>query len=182
MVYIFLADGFEEIEALCPYDLMLRAGIKVKTVSVNPSAAVKGTHDVVVHADITADSLDYDVSSLELIMLPGGTPGAFNLEGDERVQKYITLAESNNKYIAAICAAPMILGKRGLLKGKNAVCYPSFEKYLEGAHISKQGVVCDGNIITAKGMGVSFDFGLKLISVLRGVETMNKVKEATMAI
>lgn len=180
MFYIFLADGFEEIEALCPYDLLLRAGIDVKTVSVNDTTAVTGTHNIVVHADMITDdiSLDDDISG---IMLPGGMPGASNLEANETVQAFLTKAANEDKLIAAICAAPYVLGNRGLLKDKEATCFPGFEGYLEGAYISDEKVVRDKNIITAKGMGAAFDLGIEMISYFKGEEFALGIKSKTQA-
>lgn len=180
MFYIFLADGFEEIEALCPYDLLLRGGVEVKTVSINPTTAVTGTHNIAVHADMTIAeiSLDDEISG---IMLPGGMPGASNLEANDTVQAFITKAASEDKLIAAICAAPYILGNRGLLEGKEATCFPGFEGYLEGAYISDEKVVRDDNIITAKGMGAAFDLGIEMIKYFKGEELALDIKAKTQA-
>ena len=180
MYYIFLADGFEEIEALCPYDLLLRAGIEAKTVSINETTAVTGTHNIIVHADMTAAdiSLDDDISG---IMLPGGMPGASNLEANETVQAFITKAYEEDKLISAICAAPFVLGNRGLLRGKNATCFPGFEDKLDGACCTGERVVTDGNIITAKGMGAAFDLGIEIIKYFKGEAFALSVKAKTQA-
>lgn len=180
MVYIFLADGFEEIEALCPLDLLIRAEISVKTVSVSEDKIVKGCHDISVYADMTKCELDPAIEP-EMVVLPGGRGGAFKLDSDETVKKYITETNERGGFIAAVCAAPMVLGNMGLLNGKEAVCYPGFEQYLTGAKISANKVVRDGNIITGKGMGVSLDFGLKLIEALKGSECAEKIKGSVMA-
>lgn len=180
MIYMFLADGFEEIEALCPLDLMLRAELDVKTVSVSETRIVKGAHDIEVFADTILSELDPSVKP-EMVILPGGKAGAFTLDANEKVIKYITDTNARGGFVAAICAAPMILGNLGLLEGKEAICYPGFEKYLKGAKISAEKVVQDGNIITAKGMGVSLQFGLKLIEVLKGADIADKIKESVMA-
>ena len=130
MVYMFLATGFEEVEALAPLDLLRRAGVEIKTVGVG-SKTIVGSHSIPVVTDMT-DS-EYCDESPEMIILPGGMPGTLNLDASETVHKAIKTAVANDAYVCAICAAPMILGKLGLLKGKNAVCYPGFEKDLEGA-------------------------------------------------
>ena len=134
MVYLFLADGFEEIEALTPVDLLRRAGVSVKTVGVT-GKCVTGSHKIKVEADVTIDEAIRDLSDasveLEMIVLPGGMPGAKNLDESEGVDRFIKEALSRDAYLAAICAAPMVYGKRGLLEGRDATCYPGFEKYLE---------------------------------------------------
>lgn len=180
MIYMFLADGFEEIEALCPLDLLLRAELDIKTVSVTGDKVVSGAHDIKVIADTTIEMLDPNIDP-EMIILPGGKVGAFTLNDNEIVRKYIIDTNNRGGYIAAICAAPMILGNLGLLNGKEAICYPGFESYLTGAVISEDKVVRDGNIITGKGMGVSLQFGLKLIEVLIDKDAANKIKESVMA-
>jgi len=177
---MFLADGFEEIEALCPLDLLLRAEVEIKTVSVMGNLIVNGAHNIKVIADTLIEELDPAVLP-EMVILPGGRNGAFKLDAHEKVKKYILGTHERNGYIAAICAAPLVLGNLGLLKGKNAVCYPGFESYLTGAVISEEKVVRDGNIITGKGMGVSQQFGLKLIETLKNADTANKIKESIMA-
>jgi 4-methyl-5(b-hydroxyethyl)-thiazole monophosphate biosynthesis len=180
MVYIFLAEGFEEIEALCPYDLLLRAGIDAFTVSITDNIFVTGGHNITVKADKTIAELDSAVIP-DMVFLPGGLKGAANLDASDKVKEYILKAYDNNKYIAAICAAPYIIGKMNLLAGKNAVCYPGYENDLKGAVISAAKVVRDGNFITGKGMGVSLQFGLKLVEILKDAETAEKIKLSVMA-
>ncbi len=165
MFYIFLADGFEEIEALCPWDLMLRAGIPVKTVSINETTLVTGTHGLCLHADITLDGMGDELLG---IMLPGGLPGSDNLNDCAKVQEYIAKANAEGKLITAICAAPYVLGQAGVLKGKRATCFPGFEDKLTGATPTADKVVTDGNVITAKGMGAAFEFGIEIIKYLKG--------------
>ena len=180
MVYVFLADGFEEIEALCPIDIMRRAGISVVTVGISKKEIV-GAHNITVIADITDEELRFDEQA-DLIFLPGGMPGTKNLDASSSVHKMIDIALEQNSYIAAICAAPMILGKRGLLKGKNAVCYPGFEEYLSGATIpDDKNVVIDGKIITARGMGVATEFGLALVFLLCSNEKADSLRHAIIA-
>ena len=172
MVYFFLADGFEEIEALCPLDLCRRAGIEAKTVSLNDKKEVTGSHGITVKADLSSDDR---LSDFDMMVLPGGMPGTLNLDNSPLVEGCINYAIKNDRYIAAICAAPMILGKRGLLEGKEAICFPGFEEHLRGATISKNKVVHSGKIITAAGMGVSHDFGLKIVEIFCGKETADKL-------
>ena len=178
MFYIFLADGFEEIEALCPYDILLRADIPVKTVSINETTLVTGTHGIKVHADITLCEMEKDFDG---IMLPGGLPGADNLNACEKVQESLAKADAEGKLISAICAAPYILGQAGLLKDKHATCFPGFEDKLTGAILSPEKVVCDTNIITAKGMGVAFDFGLAIVKYFKGEEFASELAKKTQA-
>lgn len=176
MIYVFLADGFEETEAITPVDLLRRARKDVVTVGVGKNT-VTGSHKVTVLTDTTTDKITLD-DSLEMIVLPGGMPGTLNLEADETVQKAIDFCVRNNKFIGAICAAPSILGHKGLLKGKKAVCYTGFEKELTGAVIAESPAVADGNIITSKGAGTAVDFGLKLIEVLDSEALSNQIKSA----
>ena len=173
MVYVFLADGFEEIEALAPVDFLRRAGIKVETASLKGKTAI-GAHNIEVTTDINIDDvlLNKDV---EAVILPGGMPGSENLFQDERVHKAIDFAIDNNKLVCAICAAPFILGRKGLLKGKDATCFPGFENELLEANVKNQGVVKDGNIITAQGAGVAWEFGEKIASELVGSEISQKI-------
>ena len=176
MVYCFLADGFEEVEAISPVDMLRRAGVEVKTVGVTGDI-VSSSHNIRVVPDISLSDVVLD-ENLEAVILPGGLPGATNLEESAEVQKAIDFANENGKYICAICAAPQILGHKGLLKGKEAIAYPGFETELEGAKISEEYVVLDGNIITAKGAGVATEFGLKIVSALVGEDTAEKIGKA----
>lgn len=175
MIYLFLADGFEEIEALSPLDVLKRCGATVCTVGVT-GKTVKGSHGVEVVCDKTASELD-EKDDFDMIILPGGMPGALNLDKDETVDKFITLASKRDKFICAICAAPFVLGKRGILKGKRAVCYPGFEDQLLGATLEDRGVVRDGKIITGRAMGSALDFAFELAKALFGEETAEKVRK-----
>lgn len=179
MVYMFLAEGFEEIEALCPLDLMRRANIEVKTVAVGGGDFVTGSHGISVKADMK--DFEFDDAKPEMVILPGGLPGTTNLEASDVVSKAIDDALENDAYVCAICAAPSVLGKRGILRGKEAICYPGFEKYLEGAVISKKRVVRDGKIITGAGMGVALDFGLEIVSVFCGEEKAKELRHGVIA-
>lgn len=171
MVYVFLAKGFEEVEALTPVDVLRRAGVEVKTVGVT-GKQVRGSHNISVNCDITAAEASFD--NLDGIILPGGMPGTVNLEADETVNRFIDYAASNGKLIGAICAAPMILGRKGLLNGKNAVCYTGFEKELTGAHVLDRPAVRDKNIITGWGAGGAFDFALLYLEALFDNEEIAK--------
>ncbi|HEX2938432.1 MAG TPA: DJ-1 family glyoxalase III [Ruminiclostridium sp.] len=157
MVYVFLAEGFEETEAIVPIDMLRRSLADVKTVGVG-GKNIKGAHDITVTADIEENDIN---DSAEMIVLPGG-PGHKNLEKSKAVQKAIDRAVKSGALIGAICASPSILGHMGLLKGKKAVCYPGYENELFGAEAARSQVCEDGNIITANGPGASFAFGLKL--------------------
>lgn len=175
MIYMFLADGFEEVEALCPLDLLRRAELSVATVGVG-KREITGAHGITVIADTTTDLFCGD--DAELVFLPGGMPGTLNLASSEVVRRAILEANGNGKYVAAICAAPSILGDLGLLCGKEAICYPGFEERLAGATVSERRVVRDGNIITAAGMGVALDMGLMLIELLCGKEKADQIRSA----
>lgn len=175
-VYAFFADGFEEIEAFTAIDTLRRAGLNVEMVSVTPDEIVVGAHDVSVLCDINFANCDFE--DAELLLLPGGMPGAATLDKHEGLRKLILNFAENNKPIAAICAAPMVLGKLGLLKGRKATCYPSFEQYLEGAECLDVPVVVDGNIITGMGPGAAMDFALAMVDKLSGKEKVEELVEA----
>ena len=180
MIYMFLANGFEEVEALCPLDLLRRAGRSVTTVGVGGDTVV-GSHGITVHADIP-DTMYRDCAP-DMIILPGGMPGTRHLDASPTVESALRAARSHDSLIAAICAAPMILGKRGFLEGKRAVCFPGFEEYLTGATLPTDGtrVVRDGRIITAAGMGVALDFGLALVAALEGEEAADALRASVLA-
>ncbi len=165
MIYVLLANGFEEIEALAPVDLLRRAGHTVKTVAIGECPVV-GAHGIPVVADITlAEATD----APRLLVLPGGMPGAKNLDECPAMDELIDRTIAGNGRIAAICAAPMILGRRGLLRGKNATCYPGFEEHLEGAFVFLDvPVVTDGRYTTANGMPSALAFGEELVNLLDG--------------
>ncbi len=178
MIYLFLANGFEEIEALCPLDLLRRAGLEVTTVGVG-GEMIYGSHGITVAADIPEGM--YADSKPDMIILPGGMPGAKHLDESRVVDTALKAAVRHGSFIAAICAAPMVLGHRGLLAGKHAICYPGFESHLTGATISDKRVVRDGNIITAAGMGVALEFGLALVEALKGQEAAEELRRAVIA-
>ncbi len=178
MIYMFLANGMEEIEALCPLDLMRRAGLCVTTVGIG-SREITGAHGITVKADIT--DTEYTDDSPELIFLPGGMPGTLNLAASKTVISAIETAVKNDAYIAAICAAPSILGDMGILCGKEAICYSGFEDRLTGAKISENRVVLDGKILTAAGMGVALDMGLKIVEIFCGKACSDDLRHSVIA-
>ena len=204
MIYMFLAPGFEEVEALMPLDLLRRAGLEVTTVSVRSAAdndflkhcgnvgmtatnlwdrdtrAVTGSHGITVTADITEGFLGKFLNEdfcPEAIILPGGMPGTTNLDASPVVEQALDLAAAKGSYLCAICAAPLVLGKRDYLQGKRATCFPGFENELKGATVGGK-VARDGSIITAAGMGVALEFGLEIISVLVSPEKAAEIRAA----
>lgn len=177
---IFLAEGFEEIEAITVIDVLRRAKADIKAVSVSENLAVTGAHKITVMADALYEEMDY--SDIDMLILPGGMPGTTNLASHRRLMQSISQHAKNGKLICAICAAPSILGELGILKGKSAVCYPGFEASLQGADVKYDSVIHDGNVITARGPGVSIQFALKLVEVLKGPELSEKLKNDMMHI
>lgn len=175
-VYAFFADGFEEIEAFTAIDTLRRAGLNVEIVSVTLDEIVVGAHDISVLCDVNFVNCDF--FDADLLLLPGGMPGAATLDKHEGLRKLILSFAEKNKPIAAICAAPMVLGKLGLLKGRKATCYPSFEQYLDGAECVNEPVVVDGNIITGMGPGAAMDFALAIVEKLEGKEKVEELVEA----
>ncbi len=177
-IYLFLAEGFEEMEAVVPMDIFRRAGIDLVTVSITEDLEVCGAHGVCVLADTTFAELSFDGDFL--IYLPGGMPGTSNLDNHAGLKSLISAQVAKGGKVAAICAAPSILGKMGLLKGQEAICYPGFEHLLSGATVSADKVVRSGNIFTAKGPGVALQFALKLVEELKGTKVANDVADALM--
>ena len=173
MVYLFLADGFEIIEALAPVDMLRRADIEVKTVGVTGDV-VTSSCGVRVAADVSINDIEYN--NVNAIILPGGGLGVENLEKAAELQQIIDKAVNDNILICAICAAPSILGNKGLLKGVEATAFPSFMQYLDGAIVSDEYVIRDGNYITARGAGVSVEFGLKIVEALTDKNTADNIK------
>ncbi len=186
MIYEFLAEGFEEVEALFPLDLLRRSGAEVVTVCVSEKGdalSVTGAHGITVKADISAEraaELLRTRDDLEMIILPGGMPGTKNLDASELVHAFITDAAEKGAFLAAICAAPMILGKRGLLDGRKAACFPGFEGYLTGAEVGGR-VAADGRFITACGVGAALEFGLALVEALHGKDAADALGKAVLA-
>ena len=164
MVIVLLAEGFEELEALSPVDILRREGIDVKTVGIAGIEA-RGAHGITVRADMTADEVD--VAKVSAVVFPGGMPGSLNLDASPYADKFIAAATANGGHIAAICAAPLVLGRRGLLRGKNATCFPGFEGELAGANATGEAVVTDGNITTARDFRAAVAFGDELARILK---------------
>ena len=203
MIVMFLAPGFEEVEALAPLDLLRRAGLKVVTVAVreaktnilmsrlanigvsacnlwDEAPTVTGSHGITVTADLTESAFTGYLNGKfapEAVILPGGMPGTTNLDASPTVERALELAAAKGSYLCAICAAPLVLGKRGYLNGKRATCYPGFEEYLTGATVGGK-VIRDGKIITAAGMGVAQEFGLEMISALVSPEKAGEIRAA----
>lgn len=177
-VCIFFAPGLEEIEGLTVVDLMRRADIPISIVSIGDSLEITGAHGI----RITADSrfADMDFSGTEMLVLPGGAPGTCNLNACEPLKALLRDFYDKGKYIGAICAAPMILGHLGFLKGRKATCYPGFEKDLIGAvHVTDEAVI-DGHIITSRGLGTAIEFAASLISLLTDEATAEDIKKSVM--
>jgi len=171
-ILILLEDGFEEIEALAVVDILRRAELPVKLVSAKNTDYVTGAHSVIVKSDMKIN----EISDFEMVILPGGFPGYANLEQNAQVKALVESAFENNKYVAAICGAPTVLGKWGYLNGKSACCYPSLENNLIGANVSYEKVVCDGNIITSRGAGTAHDFAFKIVEIFKGKEIAEKLR------
>ena len=175
MIYVFLAEGFEEVEALTPVDVLRRAGCAVQTVGIC-GRVVRGSHGIAVQADITDDEARLD--DIEMAVLPGGMPGAQNLERSPVVQRALEQCLAHGKYLAAICAAPFILGHKGVLSGKKATCYPGFEKELKGARVTGAQTEVDGSIITGRGPGAAMAFALTLVKILVNQEKAEELAAA----
>lgn len=172
---IFLADGFEEIEALTVVDLLRRAGIDISMVSVMGRKDVTGSHRIKVEADEVIEDAGFD--DVDMLILPGGMPGTSNLFGCEALKEKIREFNDNNKLLAAICAAPTVYGRMGLLEGKKACCYPGCEGDLKGADVQTTEVTKDGNFITSRGMGTAIPFGLAIIKQFQGKEAAASMAE-----
>lgn len=176
MVYILLAPGFEEAEALVPADLLRRAGVPVALVSLE-GELVPGSHQIVVKADLSLGQVD--LTQADMVVLPGGLNGVRNLGEQPAVAALVQEALDREIWLAAICAAPTLLGRLGHLKGKHAVCYPGMEDgLLNAVPCPEQAVVVDGKLITGRAAGASFDFALKLVEVLTGPEKAEEVRNA----
>lgn len=171
MIAVLLADGFEEIEALTPVDMLRRAGFNVKTVGIN-GKIITGAHKIPIICDIEPNEVE--LNEVSLVVFPGGMPGTLNLDASPFTDKIISAVIKNGGRIAAICAAPLILGRRGLLDGKSATCYPGFETELKGARVVDKDVITDGKITTARGMTVSLQFAQELVSILTSKSTEEK--------
>ncbi len=176
MNYIFLAPGFEEIEALTVIDVLRRADISVKAVSITDDLTVVGAHAITVLADCVLKDVDFEAA--HYLILPGGMPGATNLSNCKPLTAHLQAHYEAQKPLAAICAAPLVLGRLGLLHGIEAICYPGFERELQGARLSDQNVVQSQHIITAKGPAYALDFALKLVADIKGDSVAEMIKKA----
>lgn len=173
---VFLADGFEEVEAFTQVDLLKRAGIEVKTVSITENKEVMGTHGIKTETDMVFDKAVLE--NFDGIVLPGGMPGADNLMKYKPLTDLIIKFNGKGKMLGAICAAPMIFGQLGILNGKKACSYPGFEKYLTGAEVEFNAVSHDGNIITSRGVGTAIEFAAEMTEFLLNKETAEEVLES----
>ncbi|MDR1592330.1 MAG: DJ-1/PfpI family protein [Prevotellaceae bacterium] len=178
-IYLFLADGFEEIEAVTTTDILRRAELHVTTVSIGSSHTVVGAHGIAIEADTLFDDVDF--SDAELLILPGGMPGTSHLDAHEGLKQLLVAHHAKGKKLAAICAAPLILGKLGLLNGIPAICYPGYESYLHNAQISSARVAFGQQIITAAGPGCSVEFGLAIVANLCGDDVSVSVAKVLIA-
>lgn len=175
MIYVMLAPGFEEIEALAFVDILRRADIDVNTVSIDNTPTVTGSHNITIVADVNLK----DIKSIaDGIVLPGGLPGTYNLQNNETVTNMLQTYNNSGKIVAAICAAPSVLGQLELLKNKYATCYPSFEEKLIGANVISDRVVADGNIITSRGAGTAHDFAFKFVEILKGKDKAKELRSS----
>ncbi|MBQ8821983.1 MAG: DJ-1/PfpI family protein [Lachnospiraceae bacterium] len=170
-IAVFFVDGFEEIEGLTVVDLCRRAGIEVSMVSVMESLEVMGAHNIPIRCDMLFDDMEKD--AYDMVVLPGGA-GHRKLEAHDGLMALVDEYFKNDKYVAAICASPSIFGRRGILQGKKACCFPSFEEHLQGAEVSFESVCVDGKVITSRSMGTSLDFALAIIEALEGAELADK--------
>ena len=177
-IAIFLADGFEEVEAFAPVDILRRGGMDVTMVSIMGRKQVNGSHGIDVQADILLEELDFD--SMDMLILPGGKQGTENLRNCTQLHEKLREFDEAGKYIAAICAAPTVFGQLGLLKGKCATCYGGLEDKLTGATTLTEPVVVDGHTITSRGMGTSIQFGLKLLEIFTDAATAKKMAQTVM--
>ena len=173
MIYLLLTDGFEEIEAFTPVDILRRCGVEVSTVGVH-GKAVLGSHDIKTEADIEISEVNKE--TMEMLILPGG-PGYAGLKTSEAYE-LINYAVENNIPVGAICAAPSVLGEMGLLENKKATCFPGFESEMKGAIITGESVAEDGIFITGKGAGAASEFAFALASRICGVEKAREIKNA----
>ncbi len=174
-VYVFLAEGFEEIEAIAPVDIFRRAKLDVNTVSISNEFVVKGAHGVPVMADLIFDQIKFEGEFL--IFLPGGLPGTTNLDAHDGLKNLIEAQYLKKGKMAAICAAPSILGKMNILRNKEAICYPGFESFLVDSKISENKIVKAGEVYTAKAAGVAVQFALEIVADLEGADIANAIKE-----
>lgn len=175
-IFILLAEGFEECEAVVPTDVLRRAGADVKTASITDALCVAGAHDISITADITVNEID--PQSIDCLILPGGGEGTRRLSENKKVESLIKHCADNGIYIGAICAAPSILGKMGLLAGRRAVCYPDFQQYLADSVITRSKVETDDIFITAAGAGAAYEFAFAIVEALYGSDNADTLKSS----
>jgi len=175
-LYIHLAEGFEETEAVTIIDVLRRAGLNVISVSITGNRMVKGSHNIEIKTDILFEEVDF--TSGEMIILPGGMPGSKNLNEHEGLRSQIIDYQKQGKYLAAICAAPIVFGNLGILAGKKAVCYPGYESHLVGAEVRSNPYIVDNNIITGRGVGAALQFSLEIVRILKGEESAIQLRKA----
>ena len=176
-IYMFLAEGFEEVEALAPLDILRRAGLDIKTVGIGQKAVV-GAHGIKIEADLTEAEAN---EVADAVILPGGMPGTLNLDASKTVERCVLATKEKGGYLCAICAAPRVLGRLGILDGKRFTCYPETEELIPKGIYTAERVTVDGRVITARGMGCAVDFGLTLVELFCGKETEKKLRAATIA-
>ncbi len=174
---MFLADGFEEVEALAPLDILRRAGIDIKTVGIGKKEIV-GAHGITVTADLAEAELE---GTYDLAFLPGGMPGTLNLDASPTVEKVTLATSAAGGYVCAICAAPRVLGRLGLLDGRRFTCYPGTEELVENGIFTPERVVTDGKVITARGMGCAVELGLALVRIFCGEAKAEELRIATVS-
>ena len=177
-VILFFANGTEEVEALTAVDLLRRAGAEVTLVGIG-GKEVTGSHGIRITADVAEDEISS--YAYDMAVVPGGMPGTTHMDESKTVEKTLSAVYRNGGFLAAICAAPLVLGKRGYLNGKKAICYPGFETYLKGASLSDSHVCRDGKVITAAGAGVALDFALALVGALYGEEKEKQIRASVLA-
>lgn len=174
MIALFLAEGFEEAEAVIPCDILRRGGVEVVTCSVTDKREVVGSHGI----PVLADTVIADLAEPEGIILPGGMPGTTNLFASAELQKLILRLNGKKKLLCAICAAPTVYGKMGLLKEEEATCYPGMEKELFAKTLSEKSVCRSGNFVTSRGPGTAFDFGFEILEILKGKDIAQALRAA----
>lgn len=176
MIYAFFATGFEETEAIAPIDVMRRAGLEVKLISVTNDLMVTGSHGIAIKTDDLFDNINFD--DAELLFLPGGMPGTKNLDAHAGLCELLQSSAEKGVKLAAICAAPMVFGNLGLLNGEKATCYPGFEEHLLGATFVKEEVVVSNQFITSRGAGTAMELGLKIVEVIKDEKIANELAGA----
>ena len=175
-IAIFFATGYEEIEGLTVVDICRRCKVDIDMVSVTEDRKVTGSHGISVEMDKLFSEVDFE--EYDMLVLPGGMPGTRNLEAHEGLMAQVDAFFENGKYIGAICAAPSVFGHRGILKGKNACCFPGFENHLEGAHVSTNPVEIAGNVVTSRGMGTAIEFALAIVGLFCGAEKAEEMAKS----